>query len=64
MIESTPLPIPTSPAEDAAPAAEAPRSGRKRVVSLIKLALTLIVVYYVTRALIEQFRAVSWTTCT
>ena len=44
MIESTPIPIPTSPAEDAAPAGEAPRSSKKRFIGLIKLAITLIVV--------------------
>jgi len=60
MIESTPIPIPTSPAEDAAPADAAPPSTRKRLVRFIKLALTAIVVYYVARALIAQFRAVDW----
>ncbi|HEV2295392.1 MAG TPA: lysylphosphatidylglycerol synthase domain-containing protein [Tepidisphaeraceae bacterium] len=58
MIESTPISIPTSPAEDAAPAAAA--SPRKRWIGLLKLALTLIVVYYVARALIVQFQAVPW----
>src|SRR5687768_12243642 len=61
MIESTPIPIPTSPAEDAAPAdAAPPRSSKKRLIGLIKVAITLIVVYYVTRALITQFRDVDW----
>lgn len=62
MIESTPIPIPTSPAEDAAvtaPASSA-RSTKQRLVSLVKLALTLVVVYYVGKALVHQFRAVSW----
>ncbi len=60
MIESTPIPIPTSPAEDAAPLDYAPRSTRKRLIGLVKLALTLIVVFFVARALIEQFKAVTW----
>ena len=63
MIESTPIPIPTSPAEDAAPTeAAAPRSGRKRLIGLIKFALTGIVVYFVARALIDQFRQLDWST--
>ena len=55
MIESTPIPIPTSPAEDAAPP-----SSKKRLIGFIKFALTAIVVYFVARALIGQFRAVDW----
>ncbi len=63
MIESTPIPIPTSPAEDLAspaPRAATATSSRKRVVALVKFALTAAVVYYVGRVLVEQFRDVSW----
>jgi uncharacterized membrane protein YbhN (UPF0104 family) len=59
MIESTPIPIPTSPAEDAAAAPPA-RSAKQRLIALVKLALTLAVVYYVGRSLVHQFREVSW----
>jgi hypothetical protein len=61
MIESTPIPIPTSPAEDEpARAVAAPRTARQRLVSIAKLALTLIIVAFVIRALVHQFRAVAW----
>src|SRR5215203_1745875 len=61
MIESTPIPIPTSPAEDE-PAQAAARSAstKQRLITFVKLALTLLVVWYVARALVAQFKAVAW----
>ncbi|MGB7158625.1 MAG: lysylphosphatidylglycerol synthase transmembrane domain-containing protein [Tepidisphaeraceae bacterium] len=60
MIDSTPIPIPTSPAEDRVPDAPPATSTKKRIIALVKLLLTLVVVAYVVRALVAQFRDVEW----
>jgi hypothetical protein len=60
MIESTPIPIPTSPAEDEPAVAPPARTAKQRLITLIKLVLTLAVVYYVGRSLVHQFREAQW----